>query len=116
MQPLASSAGYKALLKARKEEREVLIDHACAYATRLRSDFPQTRIFLYGSVARGDFNLHSDIDLLVVATLPEHPLKRAEVLYRYVQGREEPKGLTFSEFGKLKIQGKLEYLEGAVEL
>lgn len=37
-------------------------------------------------------------------------------LYRYVQGREEPKGLTFGEFGKLTAQGKLEYLAGALEL
>lgn len=48
---------------------------ACAYAARLRRDFPQARVFLYGSVARGDFNLHSDIDLFVVADLPESPLE-----------------------------------------
>ncbi len=116
MQPLASSAGYKALLRERKEEQEALIDEAHAYAARLRRDFPPARVFLYGSVSRGDFNLHSDIDLLVVAELPEHPLVRAEVLYHYVRGREEPKGLTFSEFDKLIAARKLEYLAGALEL
>lgn len=116
MQPLASSAGYKALLRARKEEQQALIKEARAYAARLRSDFPPSCVFLYGSVPRGDFNLHSDIDLLVVAALPEHPLVRAEVLYRYVRGREEPKGLTLGEFDELKTKGKLEYLAGALEL
>ena len=116
MEPLASSAGYKALLRARKEEQTALIDEAHAYAARLRLDFPHARVFLYGSVPRGDFNLHSDLDLLVVAALPEHPLVRAEVLYRYVQGREEPKGLINSEFDKMRAAGKLEYLAGALEL
>ena len=116
MQPLASLAGYKALLRARKEEQNALINEARAYAARLRPDFPLARIFLYGSVPKGDFNLHSDLDLLVVAALPKHPLVRAEVLYRYVQGREEPKGLLRSEFDKLRAAGKLEYLAGALEL
>ena len=104
------------LIQARKREQEELFAEARAYAARVRCHFPQARVFLYGSVARGDFNLHSDIDLLVVANLPGHPLKRSEVLYRYVQGREEPKGLTPAEFDKLSVQGKLEYLEGAQEL
>ena len=116
MQPLRSSAGWKALIRARKREREGLVEEARGYAARLRSNFPQARVFLYGSVAKGDFNLHSDIDLLVVADLPEPPLRRSEVLYGYVQGREEPKGLTPAEFGRLSAQGKLEYLGGAQEL
>ena len=74
MQRLTSSAGWKALIRVRKREREGLVEEARGYAARLRSDFPQARVFLYGSVAKGDFNLHSDIDLLVVADLPEPPL------------------------------------------
>lgn len=116
MQPLTSSAGWKALTRAREAEWETLRAEARASAARLRQNFPEARVFLYGSVARGDFNLHSDIDLLVIAALPEHPLERAEVLYRYVQGREEPKGLTFEEYGRLVAQNKLWYLEGALEL
>ena len=113
MQPLRLSDGWKALTRAREAEWETLKAEARAYATRVRRDFPDARVFLYGSVARGDFNLHSDIDLLVVAALPEHPLRRSEVLYRYVVGREEPKGLTPAEYSRLSAGGKLEYLEGA---
>lgn len=116
MQPLRLSAGWKALTRAREAEWETLKAEARAYAARLRQDFPDARVFLYGSVARGDFNLHSDIDLLIVAALPEHPLERAEVLYCYVRGREEPKGLTVKEYGRLVAQNKLEYLEGAETL
>lgn len=107
MQPLGLSAGWKALIRVREREQEELFAEARAYAARVRCHFPQARVFMYGSVARGDFNLHSDIDLLVVANLPEHPLERSEVLYHYVQGREEPKGLTTAEFDRLNGQGKL---------
>ena len=108
MQPLRSSNGWKALTRAREAEWETLKVEARAYAARVRHDFPAAHVFLYSSVARGDFNLHSDIDLLVVADLPEHPLTRAEVLYRYVAGREEPKGLTPAEYGSLSAGGNLE--------
>lgn len=110
------SPGLRALLLAREEEQAALWEEAKAFATRLRQDFPEARIFLYGSALRGDFNVHSDIDLLVVADLPKGPLERAEVLYRYVRGREEPKGLRAEEFGRLSARGKLEYLDGALEL
>lgn len=116
MQPHTSSIGWNALIRARKQQQEELIVEACAYALRLRRDFPQARVFVYGSVARGDFNLHSDIDLLVVADLPERPLEQSEVLYRYVRGREEPKGLRVEAFGKFMAAGKLEYLKEAREL
>ncbi|MBS3967099.1 MAG: nucleotidyltransferase domain-containing protein [Truepera sp.] len=102
--------------RARAREREALIREASAYAERLRRELPGAQVFLYGSVARGDWNLHSDIDLLVVGDLPAEPLARSALLYRFVQGHEEPKGLTHDEFGKLKHQGKLWYLAGALEL
>lgn len=116
MQPRKLSTGWNALIRARKKEQKGLLAEARAYATRVRLDFPQARVFLYGSVARGDFNLHSDIDLLVVADLPESPLECSEVLYRYVGEREEPKGLTAEAFERLVTEGKLEYLQEAQEL
>jgi len=113
MQPLKSSAGWRAL----QEEREALISEAQAFAERVKKALPDARVFLYGSAARGDFNLRSDLDLLVVSDgLPRGPLKRPAFLYRFVEGREEPKGLLVGEFEKLKGQNKLWFLEGAVEL
>ena len=117
MQPLRLSDGWKALARKREGERNQLIQASRAYAKRVRRDFPQARVFLYGSVARGDFNLSSDLDLLIVdAALPEHPLERSALLYTFVANREEPKGLLVEEFGRLQEQGKLWFLEGAIEL
>jgi len=114
--PIRSSAGFIALSKARAREREALIREASAYAERLRRELPDAQVFLYGSVARGNWNLHSDIDLLVVGDLPAEPLARSAFLYRFVQGHEEPKGLMHDEFTSLERQGKLRYLEGALKL
>lgn len=117
MQPIKSSTGFKALLERRWQERDGLIVEARGFAARLRKIAPAARVFLYGSVARGDFNLSSDIDLLVVSdALPNGPLERAEFLYRLVEGREEPKGLLPREYAKLAADGKLWHLEEALEL
>jgi predicted nucleotidyltransferase len=54
---------------------------------------------LYGSVARGDYNLWSDIDFLVISDeLPENPLKRPEFLYSLTETPIEVKGYTRNEF------------------
>jgi predicted nucleotidyltransferase len=117
MQPIKSSTGFKALLERRRRERDALIDEARAYAQRLRRLSPRARVFLYGSVARGDFNLSSDIDLLVVSDeLPVDPLARAEFLFDLALGREEPKGLLEREYEELESKGRLWHLEHALEL
>ena len=117
MEPLRLSRGWKALEQRRKEAQSQLIEEGRAYAVRVRREFPHASIFLYGSVARGHFNLSSDIDLLVVdAMLPKHPLERSALLYRFVTSREEPKGLLVEEFKRLETQGKLWFLEEAIAL
>ncbi|MBU4222614.1 MAG: nucleotidyltransferase domain-containing protein [Euryarchaeota archaeon] len=53
-------------------------------------------------MARGDNNLWSDIDFLVIFdNLPEHPLKRLEFLYSFADTPIEVKGYTKREFLKL---------------
>jgi uncharacterized protein len=117
VQPISSSPGLKRLLERRRTERAALIAEAKAYAERVRSGLGEARVFLYGSVARGDFNLASDLDLLVVsARLPRHPLERLELLQTFARGREEPKGLLPDEYHRLEKKGRLRYLEGALEL
>lgn len=104
-------------LKAREEERAALLQEARAYAERVRDLLGQARVFLFGSVARGDFNLGSDLDLLVVSPdLPEDPLERARLLFALARGREEPRGLTPEEFARFQERGALWFLEGALEL
>lgn len=57
---------------------------------------------LYGSMARGDNNLWSDIDFLVISdNLPENPLKRLEFLYSLADTAIEVKGYTRNEFLKM---------------
>ncbi|NVM34740.1 MAG: nucleotidyltransferase domain-containing protein [Candidatus Lokiarchaeota archaeon] len=58
-------------------------------------------IILYGSLARGDFNERSDVDIIVISSkLPENYYKRAELLYNMVETLDpiEPLGFTPDEF------------------
>ena len=57
---------------------------------------------LYGSMARGDNNMWSDIDFLVISDkLPDNPLKRLEFLYSLTETPIEVKGYTRNEFLKM---------------
>ncbi len=89
---------YKAL-ERREREREEAIQLAAEYVRRLEGDIGDLTGVLYGSFARGDFNLGSDIDVLIVSdSLPPGILERMSLLYRHVQGVIEPKGYTQAEF------------------
>lgn len=58
--------------------REALLKEARAYARRVREALEEAGVYLFGSLARGDFNLEGDLDLLVVSSaLPQDPLERA---------------------------------------
>ncbi|UZX15739.1 nucleotidyltransferase domain-containing protein [Thermus sp. PS18] len=104
-------------LRLRMATWEALLEEARAYATRVRETLGEARVYLYGSVARGSFNLESDIDLLVVSPhLPKDPLERFLLLQGLNPGRVEAKGLTPEEFTKAMAKGALWGLEGALEL
>ena len=45
-------------------------------AARLRERLGATRVIVYGSVARGEATIHSDIDLLVVAPSDDKTFRR----------------------------------------
>lgn len=88
-------------LQRRLEERERLLETARRYARRLSERLPVRWAIVAGSVARGDFNAGSDIDVVVLSdALPSHPLRRAELLYDVADGGVEPKGLTLTEFAR----------------
>ncbi|GLV49136.1 hypothetical protein TJA_22380 [Thermus sp. LT1-2-5] len=104
-------------LKARQGVWEELLAEAQEYARRVREALGEAKVYLFGSVARGDFNLASDVDLLVVSPhLPQDPLERLALLQRFNPGRVEAKGLTPEEFARLEAKGALWWLEGAREL
>ncbi len=99
MTRVGCSSGLNEALRKWAEERRRRIEEARAFARRVRRAYPDARVFLFGSVARGDFHEGSDLDLLVVANgLPKGPLERLKALYRFVEGSEKPKGLTPEEF------------------
>jgi len=83
-------------IKERVRAREEVVSEARAWAQKLA--FPAT-VILIGSYARGDFNLWSDVDLLLIADFKGGPLERLKDL-------DFPAGfevipLTLSEFLRL---------------
>lgn len=87
------------VLAQRKSEREKAIGTAVSYAHKLKETLGPLTAILHGSFARGDFNIGSDIDLIIISdSLPAHPLARMELLYSVIQGGIEAKGYTRAEF------------------
>lgn len=59
----------------RRAARRALLSEARAYAAALDPGLDVRAVVVFGSVARGDFNAGSDIDVLIVAEgLPEGPV------------------------------------------
>ncbi|MDP3105974.1 MAG: nucleotidyltransferase domain-containing protein [Candidatus Methanoperedens sp.] len=77
---------------------DVLMDYSKTVTTKIG----KFTGILYGSMARGDNNLWSDIDFLVISdNLPDNPLKRLEFLYSLADTAIEVKGYTRNEFLKM---------------
>lgn len=72
------------------------------YSNKVSSKLGKFTGVLYGSMARGDNNLWSDIDFIVISdNLPNNPLKRSEFLYSLTEISIEVKGFTRNEFLKM---------------
>lgn len=68
------------VIRRRRAEQSEMIETARRYVQTLRERLEIQRAWVAGSVARGDFNVWSDIDLvLVAAELPERGLERQDV-------------------------------------
>lgn len=77
-------------------------DILAEYSKVVSSKLGKFTCVLYGSMARGDYNVWSDIDFLVISDkLPENPLKRLEFLYSLTETPIEVKGYTRNEFLKM---------------
>jgi predicted nucleotidyltransferase len=69
------------VIARRRAERDALLDRARAFAGHLPDELGVVAVAVFGSVARGDFNTWSDIDVLVIAErLPGRPLDRLAAL------------------------------------
>jgi predicted nucleotidyltransferase len=61
----------------RRAQQQELLSRARHYAAGLDRSLDVQAVVVFGSVARGDFNAWSDIDVLVVAQrLPDQPVAR----------------------------------------
>ena len=71
--------GLEKLLARRNREREELVSRAVGWVEELRSEVDLRAAAVFGSVARGDFNRWSDVDLLlVVGGIEGGPVERAD--------------------------------------
>ena len=86
-------------LAERARERDRLIELARSYVDRLARRRPLAAAAVVGSVARGDFNIWSDVDVVVIAEgLPERAPERGSALVEDVAGGVQPVGFTPEEF------------------
>lgn len=82
----------------RYAEQERLVGLAREHVRRLSRRLSLSQAAVVGSVARGDFNVWSDVDVVVVAdALPERAPDRTLVLMEDRPPRVEPIGFTPAE-------------------
>lgn len=88
----------KRAVAERVAERERLIELARQHVEHLSETVSVRQAAVVGSVARGDFNVWSDVDVVVVAeALPERVLDRLELLMANRPPRVEVIGFTPAE-------------------
>lgn len=93
-------------LERRRTERAALLAEARGALPTLRRALGPVTVVVHGSVARGDFNRWSDIDLLIVApALARGPLPRLARLLELCPPGVEPRGYTAAEFLHLRAMG-----------
>jgi predicted nucleotidyltransferase len=91
----------------RRAERERLLERARAYVESLASRLDVRAAAVVGSVARGDFNVWSDVDVRVVVAeeLPARAPDRAWRLLEAAPPRVQPIGYTLAELEREWIRG-----------
>jgi len=90
----------------RRAEREELIAHARVYVEALAAELPDLVAAVGGSVARGDFNRWSDVDVVVVSdALPADARERRERLAVVSVPRVEPHAYTRAELARAIERG-----------
>ncbi|MBM3666161.1 MAG: hypothetical protein FJW90_01535 [Actinobacteria bacterium] len=95
-----------AAVEERRRERGRLIARATEYAGALAKRLDLCAVVVAGSVARGDFNVWSDIDVVVIAEdLPERVPDRELALIAGAPARVQPVGFTPAEFEAALAKG-----------
>lgn len=82
-------------VEERRREQQRLLEIARRYVQSLSERLPLRAAAVVGSVARGDFNVWSDVDVVVVADeLPDAPAARTRVLLSGAPAGIQPVGFT----------------------
>lgn len=94
------------LLERRRRQREAAIELARRWATDLARRLPLRAAVVFGSVARGDFNKWSDVDVLIVAEeLPPSGMQRLTLLHDGATPGLQPVGWTPAELAERRRRG-----------
>ncbi|MGH2760859.1 MAG: nucleotidyltransferase domain-containing protein [Actinomycetota bacterium] len=102
----ADGSWPSAVIKRRTAERRVLISRAEAFLSGLPPSLGLVAGVVFGSTARGDFNVWSDIDVLVVARhLPARPQDRLSLLLGDAAPGVQPVAWTPEEFARASRKG-----------
>lgn len=95
-------------IRERRAERERLLGVAREYVERLAERLDIAAAAVAGSVARGDFNVWSDIDVVVVADdLPWRIPDRGALLIEGAPAGVQPIGFTPEEFERALAKGNV---------
>ena len=87
-------------------ETDSIIERVIEYCRSVDSEFRLKRVVLFGSRSRGDFYLHSDIDLLLVSDeFQDDWFKRQTNLYFLKLKQIEPIGYTTTEIRGMIDEG-----------
>lgn len=107
-------------LAERREAKARLTALARKFVERASDRIRIVAAVLVGSVARGDFNVWSDIDVVVIAeALPERFLERQALLLEHAPPGVQPVAFTVAEFRTALAKGNRlarEALEAGVPL
>ena len=94
------------VIARRRAERADLLAKARGYIEQLPAELPLRAAVVYGSVARGDFNRWSDVDVVILSeALPARLPDRLELLYRDRPPKLEPWAFTAEELRGLSGRG-----------
>lgn len=93
------------IIEERVKKREILIEKARSFSECVLRKLSNLTIIVYGSVARGDYNAWSDVDVLIVTqgSVPRNPVKRLDLIHECMKLNPliEPIIITHEELVKL---------------
>ena len=97
----------ESIINQRREKRKRVIEESKQFVKCVQKHYNVITAYLIGSYARGDFNIWSDIDIvIIVEKAPESPLDRLENIKNCIRKHPdiEPIIITKTRYEKLKTK------------